>query len=141
MALLTIGSKCLRTYICPGSLFTYWDLHSTASLFSTVSGWLQGPTAKETDSTKESVRRERLTVIAKRAVQAAQAAVMQHKKPTSSVEADITGGSTLSGQAFPRQEMSTATSKSYTFKAGVVAYVLFSVLLLCHLCVAEQALL
>ncbi|KFK42647.1 hypothetical protein AALP_AA1G022100 [Arabis alpina] len=73
--------------------------------------------AKETDSAKD-IRRERLTVIAKRAVQAAQAAVLQHKKPTSSVEADITGGSTLSSQAVPRQEVSTATSKSYTFKAG-----------------------
>ncbi|KAL1216574.1 ATPase family AAA domain-containing protein FIGL1 [Cardamine amara subsp. amara] len=77
-----------------------------------------GPTAKEADSTKESSRRERLTVLAKRAVQAAHAVVLHHKKPTSSVEADITGGSTLSSQAVPRQEVSTATSKSYTFKAG-----------------------
>ncbi|ESQ36643.1 hypothetical protein EUTSA_v10006579mg [Eutrema salsugineum] len=74
-----------------------------------------GSTAKEADSTKESSRRERLSVLAKRAVQAA---VLQHKKPTSSVEADITGGSTLSSQAVPRQEVSTATSKSYTFKTG-----------------------
>nr|VDD41387.1 unnamed protein product [Brassica oleracea] len=77
-----------------------------------------GPTAKEADSSKDSSRRERLTVIAKRAVQAAHAAVMQHKKPTSSVEADITGGSTLNSQAVMRQEVSTATSKSYTFKTG-----------------------
>ncbi|KAG7595622.1 AAA+ ATPase domain [Arabidopsis suecica] len=77
-----------------------------------------GSTPKEADSTKESSRRERLSVLAKRAVQAAQAAVLQHKKPISSVEADITGGSTLSSQAVPRQEVSTATSKSYTFKAG-----------------------
>ncbi|EOA36786.1 hypothetical protein CARUB_v100081070mg, partial [Capsella rubella] len=78
-----------------------------------------GLTAKEADSTKESTRRERLSVFAKRAVQvAAHAAVLQHKKPTSSVEADITGGSTVSSQAIPRQEVSTASSKSYTFKAG-----------------------
>lgn len=64
-------------------------------------------------------------MLAKRAVQAAQAAVFQHKKPTSSVEADITGGSTLSSQAVPRQEVSTATSKSYTFKAGMAAYIFF----------------
>ncbi|MGR9861217.1 hypothetical protein ACUOGB_23020, partial [Escherichia coli] len=57
-------------------------------------------------------------MLAKRAVQAAHTAVLQHKKPASSVEADITGGSTLSSQAVPRQEVSTATSKSYTFKAG-----------------------
>ncbi|KFK30840.1 hypothetical protein AALP_AA6G032400, partial [Arabis alpina] len=67
-------------------------------------------------SSKEGSRRERLSMLAKRAVQAAQA--LQHKKPTSSVDADITGGSTLSSQALPKQEVSTATSKSYTFKSG-----------------------
>ncbi|XP_018437210.1 uncharacterized protein LOC108809559 isoform X2 [Raphanus sativus] len=77
-----------------------------------------GTTAKEADSSKESSRRERLSAFAKRAVQAAHAVVLQHKKPTSSVEANITGGSTLSSQAVMRQEVSTATSKSYTFKAG-----------------------
>jgi len=59
-------------------------------------------------------------MLAKRAVQAAQ--VLQHKKPTSSVDADITGGSTLSSQALPKQEVSTATSKSYTFKAGMMFF-------------------
>lgn len=68
-------------------------------------------------------------MLAKRAVQAAQ--VLQHKKPTSSVDADITGGSTLSSQALPKQEVSTATSKSYTFKAGMMVYFLF----LCNLTV------
>ncbi|CAH8294468.1 unnamed protein product [Eruca vesicaria subsp. sativa] len=75
-----------------------------------------GSPSKETESSKEGSRRERLSMLAKRAVQAAQA--LQHKKPTSSVDADITGGSTLSSQALPKQEVSTATSKSYTFKAG-----------------------
>ncbi|KAJ0245228.1 AAA-type ATPase family protein [Hirschfeldia incana] len=77
-----------------------------------------GKTAKEADSSKESYRRERYSALAKRAVQAAHAVVLQHKKPTSSVEANITGGSTMSSQAVTRQEVSTATSKSYTFKAG-----------------------
>ncbi|KAL0845750.1 hypothetical protein Bca101_018996 [Brassica carinata] len=69
-----------------------------------------GSPAKEAESSKEGSRRERLSMLAKRAVQAAQA--LQHKKPTSSVDADITGGSTLSSQALPKQEVSTATSKS-----------------------------
>ncbi|KAL0884336.1 hypothetical protein Bca101_008317 [Brassica carinata] len=64
-----------------------------------------GSTGKEADSTIESSRRERLSVIAKRAVQAAHVTVSKHKKPTSSVEADITGGSTLSSQAVVRQEV------------------------------------
>ena len=62
-------------------------------------------------------------MLAKRAVQAAQA--LQHKKPTSSVDADITGGSTLSSQALPKQEVSTATSKSYIFKAGMLLNILW----------------
>ncbi|CAH8336846.1 unnamed protein product [Eruca vesicaria subsp. sativa] len=77
-----------------------------------------GSTAKEADSTTESSRRERLSVLAKRAVQAAHVTVLKNKKPTSSVEADITGGSTLNSQAVLRQEVSTATSKSYVFKTG-----------------------
>ncbi|OMO63807.1 hypothetical protein CCACVL1_22255 [Corchorus capsularis] len=44
--------------------------------------------------------------------------VLPGKRPTSSVEADITGGSSLSSQALPKQEVSTATSKHYTFKKG-----------------------
>ncbi|KAJ4905440.1 AAA-type ATPase family protein [Raphanus sativus] len=75
-----------------------------------------GSPSKEAETSKEGSRRERLSMLAKRAVQAAQA--LQQKKPTSSVDADITGGSTLSSQALPKQEVSTATSKSYTFKAG-----------------------
>ncbi|KAL0846195.1 hypothetical protein Bca101_019441 [Brassica carinata] len=69
-----------------------------------------GSPAREAESSKEGSRRERLSMLAKRAVQAAQA--LQQKKPTSSVDADITGGSTLSSQALPKQEVSTATSKS-----------------------------
>ncbi|CDY18018.1 BnaC03g30900D [Brassica napus] len=82
-----------------------------------------GSPAKEAESSKDGSRRERLSMLAKRAVQAAQA--LQHKKPTSSVDADITGGSTLSSQALPKQEVSTATSKSYIFKAGMLLNILW----------------
>ncbi|XP_022758008.1 uncharacterized protein LOC111305081 isoform X2 [Durio zibethinus] len=74
-----------------------------------------GSTSKEADTVKETSRAERASVYAKRA---AQAAALQQKRPTSSVEADITGGSSLSSHALPKQEVSTATSKSYTFKKG-----------------------
>ncbi|XP_044502674.1 uncharacterized protein LOC123223545 isoform X2 [Mangifera indica] len=70
-----------------------------------------GVLAKETDFVKESLRPERASVFAKRAA-------LVHKKPTSSVEADITGGSALSSQALPKPEASTASSKNYTFKKG-----------------------
>ncbi|GLT42470.1 hypothetical protein SLA2020_164670 [Shorea laevis] len=72
-------------------------------------------TTKEADPVKETSRSERASVYAKRAVQAA---VLQHKKPTSSVEGEIRGGSTQSSQPLPKQEASTATSKNYTFKEG-----------------------
>lgn len=62
-------------------------------------------------------RPERASAFVKRA---AQAAGLQHKKPASSVEADITGGSALSSQAMPKQEASTASSKSATLKAGML---------------------
>ncbi|XVF21951.1 hypothetical protein REPUB_Repub12eG0133400 [Reevesia pubescens] len=74
-----------------------------------------GSTSKEADVVKETSRAERASVYAKRA---AQAAALQQKRPTSSVEADITGGSSLSSQVLPKQEVSTATSKNYTFKKG-----------------------
>ncbi|PON96572.1 Spastin [Trema orientale] len=64
-----------------------------------------GPTLKDVDNVKEGPRPERL-LFAKRTVQAA--AGLSHKKPASSVEADITGGSTVSSQAPPKQETSTA---------------------------------
>ncbi|KAL0715127.1 hypothetical protein Bca4012_064449 [Brassica carinata] len=80
-----------------------------------------GSPAREAESSKEGSRRERLSMLAKRAVQTAQA--LQHKKPTSSVDADIKGGSMLSSQALPKQEVSTATSKSCTFKAGMIVFV------------------
>ncbi|KAK1354192.1 putative p-loop nucleoside triphosphate hydrolase superfamily protein [Heracleum sosnowskyi] len=72
-----------------------------------------GSSSKESD-VKESSRPERASVFAKRA----QAMALHLKKPASSVEADITGGSILSSQAQPKQEVSTASSKNYIFKKG-----------------------
>ncbi|CAK9175309.1 unnamed protein product [Ilex paraguariensis] len=74
-----------------------------------------GSIPKELDPAKESSRPERASVFAKRA---AQAAALHLKKPASSVEADITGGSTISSLVQPKQEASTASSKNYTFKKG-----------------------
>ncbi|KAK0582949.1 hypothetical protein LWI29_031416 [Acer saccharum] len=74
-----------------------------------------GSTPKEADPVKESSRPERASALAKRA---SQTALLHHKKPTSSVEADIMGGSTVSSQALPKPEASTASSKNYTFKKG-----------------------
>uniref|UniRef100_A0A2P2MTR4 Uncharacterized protein LOC105642502 n=1 Tax=Rhizophora mucronata TaxID=61149 RepID=A0A2P2MTR4_RHIMU len=75
-----------------------------------------GSTIKEADSVKESSRPERASAFTKRAGQLA----LHHKKPTSSVDADITGGSTINSQALPKQEISTATSKNHKFKAGTI---------------------
>ncbi|KAL0294153.1 UNVERIFIED_CONTAM: hypothetical protein Sradi_6901400, partial [Sesamum radiatum] len=52
-----------------------------------------GPSTKEVDSVKESSKPERASVFAKRS-----AAALHLKKPPSSVEADITGGSNMSSQ-------------------------------------------
>ncbi|KAH0638097.1 uncharacterized protein [Solanum tuberosum] len=75
-----------------------------------------GSSAKDVEPVKVSSKPERASVFAKRAAQAA--ALHLNKKPASSVEADITGGSILSSQAQPKQEASTASSKNYTFKKG-----------------------
>lgn len=82
-------------------------------IFSNI---MQGSIAKDIDSVKESSKPERASVFAKRAAQVA--ALHLNKKPASSVEADITGGSTVSSHAQPKQEASTASSKNYTFKKG-----------------------
>ncbi|KAL4558852.1 hypothetical protein LXL04_037056 [Taraxacum kok-saghyz] len=79
--------------------------------------------SKETDTPLKETsnsRSERASVFAKRAPQAGGGGGGLHsKKPTSSVEADIVGGSTTCSHAHqPKQESSTASSKSYTFKKG-----------------------
>ncbi|KAL6527610.1 hypothetical protein OROMI_029421 [Orobanche minor] len=72
-----------------------------------------GPSIKEVDSSKESPKPERASVYAKRT-----ACPLHLKKPTSSVEAGITGYSTVNARAQPKQEASTASSKSYKFRQG-----------------------
>ncbi|TKY52533.1 ATPase family AAA domain-containing protein 1 [Spatholobus suberectus] len=74
-----------------------------------------GSPSKEVDSAKESSRPEKPSVFAKRN---AQIAALLHKKPASSVDAEIIGGSTLSSQAVLKQEVSTASSKGATLKKG-----------------------
>ncbi|XP_057422659.1 uncharacterized protein LOC130716674 isoform X2 [Lotus japonicus] len=74
-----------------------------------------GTPSKDVDSTKESSRPERPSVFAKRS---SQAGTLHHKKPASSVDAEIVGGSTVSSQATLKQEVSTASSKGTTLKTG-----------------------
>ncbi|XP_010259604.1 PREDICTED: uncharacterized protein LOC104598971 isoform X2 [Nelumbo nucifera] len=68
---------------------------------------------KDSESIKE-IRLEKMVTKQR----ATQADALQLKKPASSVEADIIGTSVLSSQALPKQEASTASSKSFTFKQG-----------------------
>lgn len=86
--------------------------HFSARLLIVDSLLLPGGSSKEADSVKESSRTEKVSMFAKRA------ALLQHRKPTSSVEADITGGTAVGSQALPKPEISTASSKNYTFKKG-----------------------
>ncbi|KAH9730383.1 AAA-type ATPase family protein [Citrus sinensis] len=86
--------------------------HFSARLLIVDSLLLPGGSSKEADSVKESSRTEKASMFAKRA------ALLQHRKPTSSVEADITGGTAVGSQALPKPEISTASSKNYTFKKG-----------------------
>ncbi|CAH9098745.1 unnamed protein product [Cuscuta epithymum] len=75
-----------------------------------------GSLAKEAVASKEKSKLDWARYVIKRAAQAA--ALHLNKKPTSSIEADIAGGSTVSSYAQPKQEASTASSKNYTFKQG-----------------------
>ncbi|KAL3531455.1 hypothetical protein ACH5RR_010777 [Cinchona calisaya] len=74
-----------------------------------------GSVVKEVDPVKEGSKPERASMFAKRA---AHTAALHLKKPASSVEAEITGGSTINSQAQPKQEASTASSKTYFFRKG-----------------------
>jgi hypothetical protein len=51
-----------------------------------------------------------------------QTSILHHKKPTSSVDAEIVGGSTLSSQAMLKQEVSTASSKATALKKGTLLH-------------------
>lgn len=79
----------------------------------------QGSTVKEADSSREHSRPEKASIHAKRS---SVVASLRHKKQASSVEADITNGSALLAQRLPKQEASTASSKKYTFKEGLILY-------------------
>lgn len=87
---------------------------------------IQGQASQNTESAKEAARAERVNMFSKRA---AHAAGLRHKKPTSSVDAEMTGGSTLSSQALPKQETSTASSKGITFKQGMLFFLKRAILL------------
>lgn len=71
---------------------------------------------KDVDSLKECVKSEKTSLHAKRI---GHSFAVHHRKPTSSVEADITGGSIVGSRAHTKQEVSTATSKTYKFKKGM----------------------
>ncbi|KAL8143089.1 hypothetical protein V2J09_016121 [Rumex salicifolius] len=73
-----------------------------------------GSSQKEPDNARENVKPEKQGFYMKRA---SITASLRHKKPASSVDADIASASSLS-QPQPKQEASTATSKNYTYKKG-----------------------
>ncbi|KAI3893235.1 hypothetical protein MKX03_016880 [Papaver bracteatum] len=74
-----------------------------------------GQSPKDTESSKESSRSEKLVAVSKQRTSLVELPI-QLKRPASSVEAEITGA--FSSQTLPKQETSTASSKSYTFKTG-----------------------
>ncbi|MCL7034628.1 hypothetical protein MKW94_030101 [Papaver nudicaule] len=74
-----------------------------------------GQSPKDTESSKESSRSEKLVTVSKQRTSLVELP-LQLKRPASSVEAEITGA--FSSQTLPKQETSTASSKSYTFKTG-----------------------
>lgn len=71
---------------------------------------------KDSEPPKEGARTEKSGAFIKQRASVTDAA--QLKRPTSSVDADIVGPSPFNSQSQPKQEASTATSKSYTFKEG-----------------------
>jgi hypothetical protein len=105
-----------RAYFCgDGFLRNHLLLHTHNCCWCVIC--FQGTPSKEVDSAKESSKPERPTVLSKRS---GQASTLHHKKPTSSVDAEIIGGSTLSSQAMLKQEVSTASSKGTALKKGML---------------------
>lgn len=94
-------------------MLRYFCVGISLIIVSTVKLILQGTPPKESDSAKENSKPERASMFTKRSAQA-----LQHKKPASSVDAEIVGGSTLTSQAMLKQEVSTASSKGSTIKTG-----------------------
>lgn len=83
--------------------------------------FFQGPATREVDTVKENLNPKRASVFTTKWVSNT-AGIITLKGPASSVEAEITGGSTTSSQAQSKQEASTTSSKSYAFKNGRVSY-------------------
>ncbi|XP_058077498.1 uncharacterized protein LOC131225904 isoform X2 [Magnolia sinica] len=75
-----------------------------------------GQSMKDSESLKEGHRTEKTGTFAKHRV--GQAGNINPRRPASSIEADIVGTSTFNSQSLPKQELSTASSKMYTFKTG-----------------------
>lgn len=85
--------------------------------FTVCSKSSQGSNQKDSDTARETMKSDKAALYAKRA---SITASLRQKKPASSVEADIASVSSLC-QPQPKQEASTATSKSYTFKKGFLS--------------------
>lgn len=94
--------------------------HFGASLLIVDSLLLPGrhqvSSTKEDESSKEGSKTERPGIYVK--PRPTQAENVQHKKPASSVEADIIGIPTFGSQAGLKQETSTASSRNHSFKEG-----------------------
>ncbi|KAK4273203.1 hypothetical protein QN277_021650 [Acacia crassicarpa] len=88
--------------------------HFGARLLIVDSFTLPGGTpSKDSDCPKQSSRPEKAN-----AKQSAQLATLQHKKPTSSINADLIDESSLSSQVMLKPEVSTASSKGPMIKKG-----------------------
>ncbi|XP_020579082.1 uncharacterized protein LOC110023815 [Phalaenopsis equestris] len=72
--------------------------------------------SKDSESLKEGGRGEKSGGFTKQ--RSTLTDTVHHRRPASSVEADIVGTSSLNCQSLPKQESSTASSKNYTFKEG-----------------------
>ncbi|CAO2142660.1 unnamed protein product [Urochloa humidicola] len=102
--------------------------HFGARLLVVDSLLLPGAPSKDPESQKDVVKSdksgdksagEKLAIFQKHRSSLADAVHFRRPAaPTSSVNADIVGTSTLHSASLPKQESSTATSKSYTFREG-----------------------
>ncbi|XP_054800875.1 uncharacterized protein LOC129305005 isoform X2 [Prosopis cineraria] len=102
--------------------------HFGARLLVVDSFTLPGRTpSKDSDSTKQSSKPEKVYVSAK---QSAQVATLQHNKPTSSVDADLIDESSLSSQVMLKQEVSTASSKGPMLKTAFRSHLDSSIVLI-----------
>ncbi|CAN6468543.1 unnamed protein product [Victoria cruziana] len=87
-----------------------------------------GLSVKDSDVNKDGVRTEKVSGSVKH--RSSHSDAMQQKKPTSSVEADIVSSSVINSKSPPKQEASTASSKTYTFRKGKLISFLAELLLI-----------